>query len=267
MVDTLATPITVLKRRTPCITHIRRTNSTSSSASSLSYPQIPFRRSSLSASVEYDSSDPAASTRTPSLSDSLYNIDVVKIRQDHAAASRGIRKTGLDVNEDPFIDQVIPSKITIVFSPADCLMQTSRRRVDPRRGLMTQSGYQLAPQLLVRWSSGSYGSIEPCLSSKSASASGAMELPPDSISKNKSRVGSARSLSNLLRPGSSGLLCPLEIPVAFATVRSYTGWPCMSTDSMSVWVSVNVSADVEPISLPESSSLAPLDIIILFDSV
>lgn len=57
--------------------------------------------------MEYDSSDLATSTRTPSLSDSLYNIDMVKIRQDHAAASRGIRKTGLDVNEDPFIDQVI----------------------------------------------------------------------------------------------------------------------------------------------------------------
>ncbi|KGO74041.1 hypothetical protein PITC_097270 [Penicillium italicum] len=41
----------------------------------------------------------------------------------------------------------------------------------------------------------------------------------------------------------------------------------MSTDSMSVWASVNVYADVEPISLPESSSLAPLDIIILFDSL
>ncbi|KAJ5945307.1 hypothetical protein N7516_005475 [Penicillium verrucosum] len=243
------TPITVLKRRTPCITHIHRTDSISSSSSSLSYPQIPSRRSSLSASVEYDSSDHAASTRTPSLSDSLYNIDVVKIRQDHAAASRGIRKTGMDVNEDPFVDQ------------------TSRRRVDPRKGLMTQSGYQLAPQLHVRWSSGSYGSVEPCLSPKSASASGAMEPQEDSIPKHKSRVGSARSLSNMLRPGSSGLLCPLELPVAFASVRSYTGWPCMGTDSMSLWTSVNVSADVEPISLPESSSLAPLDIIILFDSL
>lgn len=115
MEDTPTTPITVLKRRTPCITHIHRTNSISSSASSLSYPQIPSRRSSLSASAEYDSSDPAASTRTPSLSDSLYNIDVVKIRQDHASASRGIRKTGIDVNEDPFIDQVIAAMMSMVL--------------------------------------------------------------------------------------------------------------------------------------------------------
>lgn len=63
--------------------------------------------------MEHDSSDHAASTRTPSLSDSLYNIDVVKIRQDHAAASRGIRKTGMDVNEDPFVDQVIPAMVSI----------------------------------------------------------------------------------------------------------------------------------------------------------
>ena len=132
---------------------------------------------------------------------------------------------------------------------------------------MTQSGYQLAPQLLVRWSSGSYASIEPCLSSKSDSVSGAIEPLADSISKHKSRMDSSRSLSNMLRPGSSGLLCPLELPVAFATMRSYTGWPCMGTDSMSVWASVNVSADVEPISLPETSTLAPLDIIILFDSL
>ncbi|KAJ5816052.1 hypothetical protein N7447_008285 [Penicillium robsamsonii] len=249
MEDTQTTPITVLKRRTQCLTSIHRANSTSSSLSSLSYPQIPSRGSSLSASVECDPSELAASTRTPSLSDSLYNINVVKTRQDHAATSRGIRKTALDANQDPFIDQ------------------TSRYLVGPRRGLMTQSGYQWAPQLLVRWSSGSYGSIEPCLSSKSVSDSGAMEPPAYPISKHKSRVDSTRSLSNMLRPGSSGLLCPLEFPVAFATMRSYTGWPCMSTDSMSVWASVNVSADVESISLPETSSLAPLDIIILFDNL
>ena len=132
---------------------------------------------------------------------------------------------------------------------------------------MTESGYQLAPQLLVRWSSGSYGSVEPCVSSKSASASGTVEPPANSISKDKPRMDSARSLSNMLRPGSSGLLCPLELPVAFATMRSYAGWPCMGTDSMSVWTSVNVTADVEPISLPEVSSLAPLDIIILLDNL
>lgn len=126
MGDTPTTPITVLKRRTPCIAHIHRTNSISSSASSLLYPQIPSRRSSLSTSVEYDSSDPAASIRTPSLSDSLYNIDVVKIRQDHASASRGIRKTGIDVNEDPFIDQVIAVMVSIVLS----LLTVYRRHRD-----------------------------------------------------------------------------------------------------------------------------------------
>lgn len=110
------TPISVLKRRTPFIAHIHRASSTSSSASSLSYPQIPSRHSSLSASVEYDSSELATSTRSPSLSDSLYNIDVVKIRQEHAAASRGIRKAGFDANEDPFIDQVISAMVSSALS-------------------------------------------------------------------------------------------------------------------------------------------------------
>ena len=66
----------------------------------------------------------------------------------------------------------------------------------------------------------------------------------------------------------SDLMCPLELPVAFASMRSYAGKPCMGADSsMSVWTSVNIAADVNPISLPESSKLAPLDIIILFDSL
>lgn len=66
--------------------------------------------------MEYDSSELATSTRSPSLSDSLYNIDVVKIRQEHAAASRGIRKAGFDANEDPFIDQVISAMVSSALS-------------------------------------------------------------------------------------------------------------------------------------------------------
>jgi hypothetical protein len=52
----------------------------------------------------YDSSDLATSTRTPSLSDSLYKIDVVKIRQEHTKPD--IRKSGLDASEDPFVEHV-----------------------------------------------------------------------------------------------------------------------------------------------------------------
>ncbi|KAJ5774981.1 hypothetical protein N7457_009877 [Penicillium paradoxum] len=251
-----ATPLTALKLRTQCTTPSKhRISSSSSSLSSLSYPQIPSRRSSLSASVEYDSSELeydsselATSTRTPSLSDSLYKIDVVKIRQEHVA-SRHIRKAGLDVKEDPFVDN------------------TPRRRVNRRVGLMTQSGYQLAPQLLVRWSSGSYGALEPCLSSKSTSGSSLMEPPEDSALRRKCRMDSTQSLSNFMPQGPSRLLCPLELPVTFASMRSYAGGPYMGIDSMFLWASVIISADVEPISLPETSGLASLDVIILFDSL
>ena len=57
-----------------------RARSTSSS-SNMSYPQIPLRQSSLSTSLSNDSNGRVTSTRTPSLSDSLYQIEVVKIRQ------------------------------------------------------------------------------------------------------------------------------------------------------------------------------------------
>lgn len=70
-----------------------------------------------------------------------------------------------------------------------------------------------------------------------------------------------------MHEGSSRLLCPLDLLVTFARMRSYAGQPCMGADSMSVWTSVNISADVEPISLPETSTLAPLDMVILFDSL
>lgn len=106
--DDKTTPLTVLKRRTLYTSPSKyRLGSSSSSLSSLSYPQIPSRRSSLFANVESDSSELPTSTRTPSLSDSLYNIDVAKIRHNHTDDSLDIRKTGLDLKEDPFVDHVI----------------------------------------------------------------------------------------------------------------------------------------------------------------
>jgi hypothetical protein len=121
---------------------------------------------------------------------------------------------------------------------------------------MTRSGYQLAPQLLVRWSSGSYKSLEPDLSSETKSASGAMKQ----LAEPASQLDAGR--------WDSDLMCPVELPVAFASMRSYAGRPYMSADSsLSVWTSVNIAADVKPIPLPKSSTLAPLDMIILFDSL
>jgi hypothetical protein len=65
----------------------------------------------------------------------------------------------------------------------------------------------------------------------------------------------------------SDLMCPIELPVAFVTMRSYAGNLCMSPDSsMSVWTSVNITADVQPIPLPEGSTLAPIDVVILLNN-
>ncbi|KAJ5581562.1 hypothetical protein N7535_000182 [Penicillium sp. DV-2018c] len=245
-----STPLTALRLRNPDIIARDRLSSASSRLSSFSYPQIPTRCSSLSSKMGYDSSEHATSTRTPSLSDSLYNIDVVKIRRDRAAASSGLHETGLDCEEDPFVDHTTP--------------QCPR---GPQGARMARSGYRRAPQLLVRWSSGSYGAAEPCIQVQSSSGSDEIDPPVFSVSKRMPRIGSVRTVSGIMHRGSSGLLCPLELPITYATMRSYTGHPCFSSDSMSVWASVNVSADVEPIALPDDSSLAPLDMIILFDSL
>lgn len=51
-----------------------------------------------------DSIDPATSTRTPSLSDSLYQIEVIKVRQ--SGAHRVISDDS-DLVDDPFVDKVV----------------------------------------------------------------------------------------------------------------------------------------------------------------
>lgn len=76
-------------------------------SSSTSYPRIPRRQSSLSASLSNDSNGPATSTRTPSLSDSLYQIEVMKIRQPGGRALRDMgNMDSCFTGDDPFVDEV-----------------------------------------------------------------------------------------------------------------------------------------------------------------
>lgn len=98
-------PLTV-KHHTSRASH--KLTSTPPPISLLPYPQIPSRRSSISASARYASSSSglATSTRTPSLDDSLYNIQVAKLRQDHATSKRDTHKTGVDTSETPFQEHV-----------------------------------------------------------------------------------------------------------------------------------------------------------------
>ncbi|CAG7918859.1 unnamed protein product [Penicillium olsonii] len=250
MEGTQQSPLTIKQR--PRITH-RKVSSVSSALSASSYPQIPSRRSSLHIHTDdSSSSELATSTRTPSLTDSLYNIEVAKIRPTQGRRIQGPRapRRGFDHSCDPFVDQ------------------TPRRYADTH-GKTTRRETQLAPQLLVRWSSGSYALVEPCVSSDSSSSSssgfGRMgQLTGTMSQQNDSRVNSVRSVSTI---SDSDLICPLELPVAFAKIRSYAGKPCLGTDySMSLWTSVNVTADVDPFTVPDNSRLGPLDMIVLFDN-
>lgn len=59
--------------------------------------------------MNYESNEAATSTRTPSLSDSLYNIEITKLRPDHTTAARGTLIPGQDADDDPFVDNVIAS--------------------------------------------------------------------------------------------------------------------------------------------------------------
>lgn len=99
--DELPVPLTVIKRSALSDCKV--------SSLSLAYPQIPCRSSSLATSVNYESNEAATSTRTPSLSDSLYNIEITKLRPDHTTAARGTLIPGQDADDDPFVDNVIAS--------------------------------------------------------------------------------------------------------------------------------------------------------------
>ncbi|CAG8397236.1 unnamed protein product [Penicillium salamii] len=245
MEGTHHTPLTI--KHQPSRAKLRGTISTSTSFSTLPYPRIPSRRSSLSMSTGDDSSSNglATSTRTPSLTDSLYNIQIAKVRQGHDNQIGGIQKTTcLDTNEDPFVDQ------------------TPRRCVAPRE----QTG-RGAPNLIARWSSGSYASVDPCISSdpnSSASRSDSMgQLPRPMSKQHEARVDSGRFSETSF---DSNLMCPLELPMTFAKIRSYAGKPCLGADySRSLWASVNITADVNHIPMPEKTRPAPLDMIIVFD--
>jgi hypothetical protein len=123
----------------------------------------------------------------------------------------------------------------------------------------------MAPRLLVRWSSGSWNSLQPCLTATPKEVSLEHGASTGLMSPWDSTTDGTRSLSDILHQGASDLLCPMDLPIAFANMRSYASWPCIEANYMSVWTSVNISVDVDPIALPESAHLAPLDMIIFLD--
>lgn len=86
---------------------LRKASSACRSIGTLSsYPEIPPRRSSLSTNVSNGSTGPATSTRTPSLSDSLYQIEVIKIREQNEGRFREDQIAYVRSTDDPFVDEV-----------------------------------------------------------------------------------------------------------------------------------------------------------------
>lgn len=100
----------------------RKASSACRSVSSLgSYPLIPLRRSSLSASTSSGSTGRATSTRTPSLSDSRYQIEVPKLRMNAGALGCN-QLTHSAFSENPFLDDVIFTPISLVSFLADTII-------------------------------------------------------------------------------------------------------------------------------------------------
>ncbi|KAJ5786742.1 Ubiquitin-conjugating enzyme E2 [Penicillium pulvis] len=186
---------------------VSRSHSTSSSSS---YPEIPGRSSSLIGSMSDGSCGPVSSTRTPSLSDSLYRIEVVKPRQHGLHPRRDINSSELYSMDDP-----LPG-------PPPKHRGTGRS--------------------IHNWSS-------YCAELKPA----ASELQ--------------RSLSNSETSYSSNFLHPMDLPISVVNVRAAANRTHIGKEATSLWTTVTVSADVSPTPFPGTSSVAPLDIVILLDAL
>lgn len=64
-----------------------------------------------------------------------------------------------------------------------------------------------------------------------------------------------------------GYLYPLDLPMSSVSVGIVTSKPQIGLLSSSLWTTVEVSADVSSVPFPGTSGLAPLDVIILLDSL
>lgn len=60
---------------------------------------------------------------------------------------------------------------------------------------------------------------------------------------------------------------PLDLPMTFVNMTLNTSAVKLGMGPVSTWTTINVSADVSPINLPETTALAPLDLVILLDNV
>lgn len=113
-------------------------------------------------------------------------------------------------------------------------------------------------RLVVRWSSGSWDSSH--LSRPSESGSSFAELKPAASDLQ-------RSLSNSEMEDTFNFLHPMDLPISFVNVRAAADTTYIGKEATSLWTTVYVSADVSPTPFPGTSSIAPLDINILLDTL
>lgn len=111
--------------------------------------------------------------------------------------------------------------------------------------------------LTIRWSSGSFGNSVLDLPSSLANSS----IGTKSASNQGKFPEEQKPWEN------SQYLCPMDLPVAFVNVHTTTSRPQIGFGTECVLAKPHVSADVSFVPLPDPSSLAPLDIIILLDSL
>lgn len=211
---------------------------TSSSSSFSSYPCIPRRSSSLFTSTDQSSDEQPTSTRTPSFSSSLYQIEMPKKRQE---IQHGFQHTRGSLNnslEDPFSDNMIPET------------PTKLQRHDQR--LRRQKSHMLT----IRWSSGSF----------SNSTSNQTENLPGSPGELNSSLEPTDMSGERTSWENSRYLCPMKLPVAFVSLQTVTSRPKIGFGTEHVLTTIHVSANVSSVPLPEASSLAPLDILLLLDA-
>ncbi|KAJ5491378.1 hypothetical protein N7539_002945 [Penicillium diatomitis] len=210
------------------------------------YPRIPCRKSSIVASLSDSTDCRAASTRTPSLSES-FELRIVKIRDQTALGSQDSESCDQWSEDDPFVDRAC--------SPTSLHQRTLDAETS---NVPVATQHRLSPSLVDRWSSDSQTSFTLSVPSFPTGASHQSRL----LTPQYEPFSPNRYLE--IKPD---FLCPLNLPITFLDVSVLASKSHFGGGSESLWATVQVSADVSSDSCPGPSGLAPLEVIILLDQV
>jgi hypothetical protein len=167
---------------------------------------------------------------------------------------------GYDLNsaDDPFTDKVTTPCSAFLCLFVDIAIQNARFFADEQQAKQARNRYRALPRLTIRWSSGSWDSSGPSVPSISTTAS--LQSMPPTPQIEQYPVKQYTQVK-------SEYLCPMDLPIAFVDVKSTTNRPQIGLGPVSLWTTVHVSADISSVPFPGTSGLAPLDVIILLDSV